>query len=48
MDRKIVELLLGGASVKSIARSLHVGKTRVRIICEMAKECGYLTAQYSF
>jgi len=45
MDRKIVELLLGGAGINSIARSLHVGKMRIRAICEMAKECGYLTAQ---
>jgi len=42
MDRKIVELLMGGGSVKHIARSLHVSKTRVRGLREQAKEHGYL------
>ena len=45
MDRKIVELLIGGAGVKSIARRLGVGKTRVRVLYEMAKACGYLTGE---
>jgi transposase len=45
MDRKIVELLMGGASVKHIACSLHVSKTRVRRLREQAKEHGYLNEQ---
>ena len=45
MDRKIVEFLMGGGSVKHIARSLHVSKTRVRKLREQAKECGYLNEQ---
>ncbi len=43
MDRKIVELLIHGANVKHIARSLHVGRGRVRGLREQAKEYGYLT-----
>lgn len=42
MDRKIVELLMGGAGVKNIARSLHAGKRRVRMLCKKAKQYGYL------
>ena len=42
MDRKIVELLIHGANVKHIARSLHVGRRRVRGLREQAKEYGYL------
>ena len=45
MDRKIVEMLMSGASVKRIARSLHVSKTRVRRLREQAKEHGYLTEE---
>lgn len=45
MDRKIVELLMNGASVKRIARSMHVSKTRVRRLREQAKEHGYLTEE---
>lgn len=44
MDRKIVEQLMGGASVKRIASSLHVSKRRVRGLREQAKEHGYLNA----
>ena len=44
MARKIVELLIGGAGIKSIAHTLHVGKARVRVVLEKAKEYGYLTA----
>lgn len=42
MDRKIVELLVHGTSVKEIARTLKVGKKRVRQLREQAKEYGYL------
>ena len=45
MDRKIVELLIGGAGVNSISRSLHVSKGRVRRLREQAKEYGYLSEQ---
>jgi transposase-like protein len=38
MDRKIVELLMGGGSVKQIARSLNVSKSRVRRLRERSKE----------
>jgi transposase len=44
MDRKIVEMLMSGASVKPIARSLHVAKRRIRALRERAKEYGYLEA----
>jgi len=47
MDRKIVELLMGGAGVKQIARNLHVSKTRIRVLREKAKEYGYLTEEGS-
>ena len=47
MDRKIVELLIGGAGVNSISRTLHVSKRRVRRLREQAKEYGYLTEQGS-
>ena len=42
MDRKIVELLAGGVSVKNVARTLHVGRGRVRRLRGQAKEHGYL------
>lgn len=45
MDRKIVELLIGGAGVNSISRALHVSKRRVRRLREQAKEYGYLTEE---
>lgn len=44
MDRKIVELLIGGASVKHVAGSFHVSKRRVRRLRDQAKEHGYLNA----
>lgn len=43
MDRKIVELLIGGAGVNCIARNLHVGKMRIRVLHDKAKKYGYLT-----
>jgi len=43
MDRKIVELLLTGAGVNSVARDLRVGKKRVSILCKQAKKYSYLT-----
>ena len=43
MERKIVEQLIAGAGVNSIAHSLQVGKRRVRVLRERAKEYGYLT-----
>lgn len=42
MERKIVELLVGGAGVNHVTRMLHVSKTRVRRLREQAKEHGYL------
>ena len=45
MDRKVVELLIGGAGVNFISRTLHVSKVRVRRLREQAKEYGYLTEQ---
>lgn len=42
MDRKIVELLIQGASVSTIVASLHVGKHRIKALREKAKACGYL------
>ena len=45
MDRKIVELLIGGAGVNSISRTLHVSKRRVRRLREQAKEYGYWTEE---
>lgn len=45
MDRKIVELLIGGTGVNSISRSLHVSKRRVRRLREQANEYGYLSEQ---
>ena len=44
MDRKIVEMLRSGASVKGVARSLHVAKRRIRVVRERAQEQGYLEA----
>jgi hypothetical protein len=42
MDRKIVELLMSGASVMDIVASLKVGKGRIKKLREKAKACGYL------
>ncbi|MHB0996469.1 MAG: IS21 family transposase [Elusimicrobiales bacterium] len=42
MDRKIVELLMQGASVSAIVRSLKAGKKRIKRLREKAKSCGYL------
>ncbi len=44
MERKIVEMLQGGASVKRVARTLHVAKRRIRALREQAKKRGYLEA----
>src|ERR1035437_516122 len=44
MDRKIVEMLRGGASVKAVARMMRVAKRRIRTLREQAKEYGYLEA----
>ena len=40
MDRKIVEQLVTGVGVNSIARDLRVGKRRIRVLCELAKKYG--------
>jgi hypothetical protein len=45
MDRKIVEMLAQRAAVKVIARSLHVGKRRIKRLRELALEHGYLAAE---
>ncbi len=42
MDRKIVELLMQGASVNTITTGLKVGKGRIKRLREKAKACGYL------
>jgi len=42
MERRIVEMLVSGASIKHISRVLHVGKERVRRLREQAREHGYL------
>jgi transposase len=42
MDRKIVEMLIHGLSIKRIARSLHIAKRRIRALRERAKKYGYL------
>ena len=44
MDRKIVEMLRSGESVRGVARSLHVAKRRIRVVRERAQEQGYLEA----
>jgi DNA-binding CsgD family transcriptional regulator len=38
MDRKIVEMLIHGLSIKRIARSLHIAKRRIRALRERAKK----------
>lgn len=42
MDRKIVEMLINGVSVKCIARTLHVSRGRIRVLREKAREHRYL------
>jgi transposase len=42
VDRKIVELLMGGTGVNAIARQLKVSKRRIRALRESAWEYGYL------
>ncbi|MBI4249842.1 MAG: IS21 family transposase [Elusimicrobia bacterium] len=42
MERKIIEMLTQGAAVKELARSLHVGKKRVKQLRRLAQEYGYL------
>jgi len=42
MDRQIVEMLIAGASIKRVCRTLHAGKERVRRLREQAREHGYL------
>ena len=42
MDRKIVELLVQGATVTTITTGLRVGKGRIKRLREKAKACGYL------
>jgi len=42
MERRIVELLVGGSSIKHTCRTLRVGKERVRRLREQAREHGYL------
>jgi len=42
MERKIVEMLVGGASIRRTAQTLHAGKERVRRLREQAREQGYL------
>lgn len=45
MDRKVVEMLAQKAAVKVIARSLHVGKKRIKGLRELARKHGYLAAE---
>ena len=42
MDRKIVEMLINGVSIKRIAKTLHVSRGRIRVLREKAMEHGYL------
>jgi len=42
MERRIVEMLISGASIKRTCRTLHVGRERVRRLLEQAREHGYL------
>jgi transposase len=42
MDRKIVESLMQGKSVREVSKTFHAGKVRVRALREKAKEYGYL------
>ena len=45
MDRKIVEMPAAKAAVKVIARSLRVGKQRIKGLRELARKHGYLAAE---
>lgn len=42
MERKIVEMLVHGAGVNKIASELHVSKSRIRRLRELAKQYRYL------
>ena len=42
MDRKIVEMLMQGASTRTIAKGLKVGRARIQKLRGQAKACGYL------
>ena len=42
MDRKIVEMLMQGASTRTIAKGLKVGRARIQRLRGKAKSCGYL------
>jgi hypothetical protein len=42
LERKIIECLRAGDTVKAIARNYRVGKTRVRVLREKAVEFGYI------
>ena len=44
MDRKIIELLITGVGVNKLARTLHVGKNRIRALRRKAEEAGYIIA----
>lgn len=44
VDRKIVELLIGGTGINAIGRTLHVAKRRIRALRERAIQAGYLSA----
>lgn len=43
VERKIVELLIAGKSVRSISEDLGVGRRRIRRVREKAESCGYLS-----
>jgi hypothetical protein len=43
VERKIVELLIAGESVRSISEDLGVGRRRIRRVREKAESCGYLS-----
>jgi hypothetical protein len=45
MDRKIVQALMAGDSFNQIAKTLHVGKRRIRAIHAKAKSLGYLNGK---
>ena len=42
MERKIVEMLVAGTGVNQIAGQLHVSKSRIRRLRELAKQYRYL------
>lgn len=41
MDRKIVEMFIGGSTLEAIVLALKVGKKRARRLREQAREHGY-------